>query len=378
MKVNNTFQDRYLLSLCFDDESKIIKSILKSPLGLVKEINRLLFENDFDSIKNNLDSIKQFVAGITRSENIGKKYSLGKYYPFLFSFHQFVHSSYRARQGKTLEVLFKVVISQSNEKFVVPNTEKEKRIIMSEVFKDYSSKLDIDVIAKKSKGNVLVLQLRSRDDTGGTTAKSSLVEVLRSVMEQNVIKNSNLLYLIGIWDIIKSNQKNITINKIYDSLLPYFREKLSRKDFSDNIENGIILFDGVVLKLSYGVENIVESVSNWVGEDTKLDYSSMKNIIMSLEKSDDFWLSYVIASHELKNIKLKGINNIKYLDELLSNESFDISNFNSNEDYLDLANSLTLRIIPKWENDSLPVSSVSEKIHYIRDLILLRFVYEVS
>ena len=104
----------------------------------------------------------------------------------------------------------------------------------------------------------------------------------------------------------------------------------------------------------------------------------MKNIIMSLEKSDDFWLSYVIASHELKNIKLKGINNIKYLDELLSNESFDISNFNSNEDYLDLANSLTLRIIPKWENDSLPVSSVSEKIHYIRDLILLRFVYEVS
>ena len=198
------------------------------------------------------------------------------------------------------------------------------------------------------------------------------------MLPSSIIKNSNLLYLIGIWDIIKSNQKNITINKIYDSLLPYFREKLSRKDFSDNIENGIILFDGVVLKLSYGVENIVESVSNWVGEDTKLDYSSMKNIIMSLEKSDDFWLSYVIASHELKNIKLKGINNIKYLDELLSNESFDISNFNSNEDYLDLANSLTLRIIPKWENDSLPVSSVSEKIHYIRDLILLRFVYEVS
>lgn len=378
MKVNNTFQDRYLLSLCFDDESKIIKSILKSPLGLVKEINRLLFENDFDSVKNNLDSIKQFVAGINRSENIGKTYSLGKYYPSLFSFHQFVHSSYRARQGKTLEVLFKVIIRQSNEKIVVPNIEKEKRNLMSEVFKDYSSKLDIDVVARKSKGNVLVLQLRSRDDTGGTTAKSSLVEVLRNVMNQDVIKKSNLLYLIGIWDVRQSNQKNITIDKIYESLLPYFREKLSKNDFSDNIENGISLFDGVVLKLSYGVENIVESVSNWVGEDTKLDYSSMKNIIMSLEKSDDFWLSYVIASHELKNIKLKGINNIKYLDELLSNESFDISNFNSNEDYLDLANSLTLRIIPKWENDSLPVSSVSEKIHYIRDLILLRFVYEVS
>ncbi len=102
----------------------------------------------------------------------------------------------------------------------MPDKEKDKQKVMSEVFKGYDSKLDIakldiDVVAKKSKGKVLALQLRSRDDTGGTTAKSSLVEAIRRVMNKSVEKDTNLFYLIGIWDKIKSNQKNITIHKIY-------------------------------------------------------------------------------------------------------------------------------------------------------------------
>ncbi len=104
----------------------------------------------------------------------------------------------------------------------------------------------------------------------------------------------------------------------------------------------------------------------------------MKTIIATLERSDDLWLAYVIASLELENIELKGINNIQYLNELLKTEKFDISMFTSNEEYLKLANELTLKIIPKWDKDSLPVSTMSEKAHYIRDLILLRFVYDVS
>jgi len=156
---------------------------------------------------------------------LGKSYALAKFYPYLFSFHQFVHSSYRARQGKTLEELFKEIIRKSNQNFVVPDKEKDKQKVMSEVFKGYDSKLDIDVVAKKSKGKVLALQLRSRDDTGGTTAKSSLVEALRQVMKKSVEKDADLFYLIGIWDKIKSNQKNITISKIYESLEPYFQKK---------------------------------------------------------------------------------------------------------------------------------------------------------
>ncbi len=376
---NNNFQERFLLTLCSaNGNTQIVKTILKSPLGLAQEIVKLLFQNDFKKVKDNLDSIKQFVAGITRSEMLGKSYALAKFYPYLFSFHQFVHSSYRARQGKTLEELFKEVIRKSNQNFVVPDKEKDKQKVMSEVFKGYDSKLDIDVVAKKSKGKVLALQLRSRDDTGGTTAKASLVEALRRVMIKSVEKDTDLFYLIGIWDTIKSNQKNITISKIYESLEPHFKIKISKEEFIKNIEKGIELHKGVTLKLVYGDEEIVKNVSDWIGKDTKLDYESMKKIIATLEGSDDLWLAYVIASLELENIELKGINNIKYLTELLKAEKFNISGLTSNDEYLKLANDLALKIIPKWNKDSLPVSTMSEKAHYIRDLILLRFVYDIS
>jgi len=75
---------------------------------------------------------------------------------------------------------------------------------------------------------------------------------------------------------------------------------------------------------------------------------------------------------------LIGINNIEYLNELLKSEKIDISAFTSNEEYLTLANELVLKIIPKWNKDSLPVSTMSEEATYIRDLILLRFIYDIS
>ena len=88
MKNNNTFQKRFLLSLCSNDQNtKTVRTILKSPLELSQMIVQLLFKNNFKEIKDKLDSIKQFVAGITRSEALGKSYSLAKFYPYLFSFH---------------------------------------------------------------------------------------------------------------------------------------------------------------------------------------------------------------------------------------------------------------------------------------------------
>ena len=383
----NNFQERFLLTLCKDEgNTQIAKIILKSPSELSQKIIKFLFQNNFEEVRGNLDSIKRFAAGITRSEEMGKSYSLAKFYPYLFSFHQFFHSSYRARQGKALEKLFKEAIRETNQKIIVPEKEKDKRSVMSEVFKGYKSKLDIDVVVRKSKGKILALQLRSRDDTGGTPAKGSLVEALRRVIKINVEKDVELFYLIGVWDKIKSNQKNITISKIYESLEPYlpermnkeFQRKINKEDFINNIEDGIELHQGVVLKLAYGNEEIIKSVSDWLGKDAKFDWESMRNIIAKLEKSDYLWLTYGIASLELENIELKGINNIEYLNELLRTENYDISGFTSNEEYLKLANELALRIIPKWDEDSLPVSAMSEKAHYIRDLILLKFVYDIS
>ena len=83
------------------------------------------------------------------------------------------------------------------------------------------------------------------------------------------------------------------------------RKKISKEDFINNIEKGIKLHQGVVLKLAYGNEEIIKTISDWTGEDAKLDYQSMKNIIVSLERSDDLWLAYGIASLELENIELK-------------------------------------------------------------------------
>jgi len=379
--MNNTqgFQKRFLLNLCFDNgNTKTVKTILKSSLELGLKINKWLFEDKFEEIKDELDGIKQFVAGITRSEEIGKTYTLGKYYPYLFSFHQFFHSSYRGRQGIVLETLFKTVVRQINDTLVVPDKKIEKKNLMSEVFKEYNSNLDIDVVVKKSKGKILALQLRSRDDTGGSTAKASLVDALRDGMELNVKKDADLLYLVGVWEAIKSQQKNITIKKIYNSFPHYFTNSYSMNKFFKNIESGIKIRNGITLKLAYGNKKIVESVAEWIGQDTERSLKLMNDAIKTLECSDDLWLSYSIVSLELENMKLKGVNNIQYLVELLGSEEIDCSAFTSSDEFLDLANDLSLKIIPRWEKDSLPVQSMSEKAHYIRDLILMRFIYEIS
>ena len=52
---NNNFQERFLLTLCSDNgNTQIVKTILKSPLGLAQEIIRLLFQNNFKEVKDEL------------------------------------------------------------------------------------------------------------------------------------------------------------------------------------------------------------------------------------------------------------------------------------------------------------------------------------
>ena len=229
MGKNIAFQDRLLLNLLDDKNTEVARHILKSPLNLSKKVIVHLFENKFQELRDKLDSIKEFTAGINRAENIGKGYSLAKYYPYLFSFHQFFHSSYRARQGKTLEETIKQIVKTADKNFFVPDKLADKKRVMSEVFKNYTSNLDIDVVTKISSGRVLAIQLRSRDDTGGTTAKGSLVDCLKMTFSLSKKPNTTLFYLVGIWDIINSSQKVITIDKIYESLKPYLDKQITRE-----------------------------------------------------------------------------------------------------------------------------------------------------
>lgn len=376
MKKDTAFQERFLLTLDSDPTSELIRSVLKSPLGLSHEIIRCLFENNFDKIRKELDSIKEFVAGVTRAEKLGKEYTLARFYPSLFAFHQFFHSSYRARQGKTLEEFIKEVLRETDSSVKVPDKINDKIDILASVFKGYNSRGDIDVVAQ-SKTKVMAVQLRSNVNTGGTTAKSSLVEVFRKVLSLPKRRASSLFYHIGVWE-EEGNQKTITKTKIYDTLEHYLTPlNISREKFISNIEKGIIIKKDLFLKLSFGTTEILKSIKWWLGNPENLKDSAIKDMVVRLENWDDLWLSYAIASIELEMQNIKDFNNVEYLKKILSEIKYDTNKFTKSEEYVNLANELASKIIPLWKQPSIPLDSPSDKVHYIRDLILLKLIFEI-
>lgn len=373
------FQDRYILT--FDKEEETLKKILNSPLGLTYDLLKILFENKFKEKIEELDTIKSFVGGIGRTQSFKENYVVSSYYPYLFSFQQYFHSSYRARQGKVLEEFFKEIFKQLDNNFDVPDKLNTKQKLMGEVFEKYNSKLDLDVVVRKNKGDLLTLQLRSRDDTGGTTAKGSLVESLRKSLQLVSIRNSKLLYLIGIWDTVKSNQKNITIDKIYSNLkndLDKF--KISETVFKKNFEKGVEIREGITIKLCYGVNNIINTIREWSGnKNDKYNNKLFDNLIEKVSRFDDMWLTYCISSIELQIMKMRKHTNIIYLNKLLSSvPPYDLRKFRTHKELLDLSNKVSELIIPQWKLPLHMVSSVSDKVHYIRDLVILKFMYDLS
>ena len=134
----SAFQDRFLLNL--ESDKGITGKILKSPLALATKIVKLLFEDNFQSLRDQLDDIKGYTAGINRVDQLGDSYAITRLYPYLFSFHQYVHSSYRARQGKALEELLKEVMMASGAKVSLANKESEKVRFVAGVLPKYDLK----------------------------------------------------------------------------------------------------------------------------------------------------------------------------------------------------------------------------------------------
>ena len=373
-KEKTAFQERFLLTLDSDSTSKLIRSMLKSPLGLSHKVVKYLFNNKFDEIREELDSIKEFVAGVTRAEKLGEHYLLAKFYPPLFAFHQFFHSSYRARQGKTLEECIKELLRETNPSLIVPDKLNDKKRVMASVFKNYDSKRDLDVVAQNN-SKVMAIQLRSNVDTGGTTAKSSLVEVFGKILSLPKIPNKSLFYHIGVWE-TEGNQKTITKDKFYDLLEHHLNKlKIDRSKFMAEIEKGIIIKPDVSLKLSFGTKEILKSIKEWLGNPPNLKDSAVEDMTKKMENWDDLWLAYAIASIEIETQKIKGFNNVEYLNELLKKFPHDTTKFTKSIEFVKLADELALKIIPLWEQPSIPLDSPSDKVHYIRDLILLRFIF---
>ena len=77
-------------------------------------------------MKDDLDEIKQFAAGVARAEKLSTDYTLASYYPFMFAFQQYFHSSFRARQGKVLEKMVQSILKKYGKCDSVPDSRYTK------------------------------------------------------------------------------------------------------------------------------------------------------------------------------------------------------------------------------------------------------------
>ena len=374
--MKNTYPERRFLHLMnLNEETRLVKDILKSPLGLASDVIKYLFEENFDALKDGLDDIKLFAAGIQRAEKLSASYSLASYYPFMFAFHQYFHSSFRARQGKVLEKMLQRILQQYGKCDNVPDKNTDRLSLLGETLKTNElSNLDIDVMASDSaKKKTLVIQLRSRDDTGGTTAKGSLVDLLRDILRINTTPQSSVLYLVCVWDPRDSQQKISTVKKMFSSLKEYI--EVNEKTFDEIVRNKVRLQENIFLKMAYGTDEIANSLFEWIGDENEEVLDAISTIVDLVSDWDDLWIAYAIASLELEISALSGKSNIKILKEKYDKIGI---NFNYSS-YQALTNSIdetVQKIMPLWTEDSIPLKTPADQTQYIRDLLFLKAYYE--
>lgn len=375
--MKNTYPERRFLHLMAPSkEIMLVKGILKSPLGLASDIITSLFEEKLEELKDGLDEIKQFAAGIRRAEKLSSVYSVASYYPFMFAFHQFFHSSFRARQGKVLEQVLQRILQQYGGCDSVPDKNTDRLLLLGEIFKtDELPNLDIDVMASDSKNKkTLVIQLRSRDDTGGTTAKGSLVDLLRDLLSFGEVPQNDVLYLVCIWDPRDAQQKISTVKKMYSSLKQSI-DGISEASFHTIVNNEVRLQENIALKMAYGTDEIANSLFEWIGDGNKKILDAISTIVNLVSDWDDLWIAYSVANLELEVASLSGKSNIRLLNEKYNKIGIDF-NYKSYQVLIDSIDNIVQKIIPLWTEDSIPLNTLSDKAQYIRDLLFMKAYYE--
>ncbi len=373
--INPYPERRFLHLMDHCDETQLVINILKSPLGLAAKIVKFLHEEKFEDLKNDLDEIKQFVAGIRRAEKLSEHYSLASYYPHLFAFHQFFHSSFRARQGKVLEKVIQDILKQYANCDSIPTKNVDRINILSKIFQtDELTHLDIDVLASDMiNKKTLAIQLRSRDDTGGTTAKGSLVDLLHELLRINNIPTNNLLYLVCIWDPRDSQQKNATVKKMYSSLKDSF--EVNSETFQDIVNNKVRLKENISLKIAYGTDEIADALFDWIDDEDRAVLDAISTIVDLVSDWDDLWVAYTIASLELEIVAFSNPSNITILNEKYEKIGIKLD-FASYQALTDSIDRIVQQMIPLWTENSIPLTSLSDKAQYIRDLLFLKAYYE--
>ena len=72
--------------------------------------------------------------------------------------------------------------------------------------------------------------------------------------------------------------------------------------------------------------------------------------------------------------KTKEISNIELLNQKLEKIGFEI-NFENYQTICNSVDKIVNKILPIWTEDSIPFASISDKAHYIRDLMFLKVIY---
>ena len=371
---DDMYNDRKILLLEDKNDKSIqqLLSILCSPLGLAKELADRAFSHDIKngllSYADKLDFLKGMAVGL-ESASRKSSYPISDYASYLFAFQQFFHSSYRARQGNFAESLVRSILTLSNKVEVYKKTDHLNQMTSILPSKTESNH-DIDVMARLS-DEYLFVQIRSRDDTGGTTAKGSLVEFLRDLIRNNNTPKYPIRYVIFIWIPGAGSQKSTLISKIVDQLtnLPGITYEKIRKQL-ENSER-INLAQNITLELVYGFEDFSKILGDFCSSSEIAEISD--KVFKTLEDWDDLWLTYVVTSIEIQNLKIKGKNNFQILEEKLAESDIKINSSNFT-DYKKESYNFADRLIKIWKEDTLPVSSPRDQFIYIRDLVLIKMI----
>ncbi len=352
-----------------DPAVEALFTILESPLGLAKELASRCFQKDQNntilSYKDELDVLKRLGAGL---ESAMKKstYPIANYSSYLFAFQQFFHSSYRARQGNFAESVIRAILRKTPAKVYGKN--EHSKVSEKLLNAKTSNKHDLDVVASMP-NEYLFVQIRSRDDTGGTTAKGSLAEFLKDILRNKIVPKEPIRYVIFIWVSGSGAQKSSLVTRIVDQLSGLTSINTEEMKNRLSSQERIQLSNNITLELIYGFDKF----SDILGEFSQLNAISeiSKRIFTTLEDWDDLWLTYAISSIELQNLAINGVNNFLMLEDKLTNLGIIIQDM---DHYNERSTEIAHKLIEAWKENTLPVSSARDQLWYIRDLVLMKMI----
>jgi hypothetical protein len=367
-------QPRQLI-LLGDSADPIIQrlgQLLESPLGLAKVLVAMSFHNGpppgLTLAQRKLDSIKRIAAGLASAEAHATTYHVAGYSVYAFCLQQFFASSYRARQGNVLEEVLRATLTDGGLK--VWEKDEHKQVLSRELGVVTPAAHDVDVLAKNRADRYLLVQVRSRDDTGGTTAKASLVELLVDILRSKEKVKRPVLYLMFVWESLDRAQKSSLVTKVLSNLgglVPTagFKDPLTR---GEAVEIGSC----IQLQLAYGTEEAARVVGSFASQ-TRL-HELLAKVLGLMRSWDDLWLAYGVASLELERIVLGGKSNFELLESKLTAAGIVIRSSDL-RNYAEASERIARLLIEDWHEDTLPVKAPADALTYVRDLVLLKMIH---